>query len=234
MRRLFSLSAALIIGIMFAAGSAGVVLAQVTMTPLPSQTPAGRFMFSTVQPPRICGSLYVPCGPLPFRSLGFPTLELASSTPYPTVPTNTPVPITETPTPTYTNTPGGPTDIPPTATMTATQMIDLSGVNDLADGIEELGGTLSVQVTQVIMIDGTPMGIPAIAEKLAANISMPFSFIQGARQALEPFGMVGAIFNFLFFGMIFFLFIRVTLLFVPAFMGIFHLILKIIDVIIPF
>lgn len=110
----------------------------------------------------------------------------------------------------------------------------MDGVNDLADGVRDLGGTLSVQVTAMVMIDGTPMGMPEIAESLAGNISAPFAFIQGAREALQPFGMVGAIFNFLFFALMFWLFIRLILLFVPAFMGMFHLFLKILDVIIPF
>lgn len=220
--------------LLIVAGGAGVALAQATETPTPTNTVNPRMMFSTVPPPRTCGTLYVPCGPLPFRSMGFPTLELASSTPYPTVPTNTPVPITATPTATFTNTPGGPTEVPPTALPTATEMLDMDGVNDLADGVRDLGGTLSVQVTAMVMIDGTPMGMPEIAESLAGNISAPFAFIQGAREALQPFGMVGAIFNFLFFALMFWLFIRLILLFVPAFMGMFHLFLKILDVIIPF
>lgn len=277
MRRLLSLAAATILLLLFLVGGARVVLAQVTMTPLPSLTPAGRYMFATVPPPKTCGTLYVPCGPLPFRSLGFPTLDLPSSTPIPTIPSSTPRPITETPTPSATPTasitPGGPTLTPtwilptleiydcppgpcatelsqtetaffatitsvtswtPTATATWYGGVDVSGVNDLTNSIRSLAATLAVQVTAVVYIDNTPMGISAIAEKLALNINAPFSFIMGAREALQPFGMVGTIFNFIFYGMMFYLLVRLTLIFVPAFMGLFHLFLKVIDIVIPF
>lgn len=223
---------------LFACG-AGVVLAQVTMTPLPSHTPSGRFMFATVQPPRTCGTFFVPCGPLPFRSLAFPTLELASSTPIPTMPTNTSVPITATPTPTETftptstYTPGGPTS---TATSTATWLagIDVSGVHDLSAQVRTLSAQLMVQVTQVVEVNGTPVGVNAIVESLASNVAKPFSFIKGAQEALAPFGMIGAVISFLYFAGIFFLFVRLSTMAIPAVMGLVNLILRIIAAIKPF
>lgn len=238
-KRWLSLFAAITLGITLVAGSAGVVLAQVTMTPLPSHTPSGRFMFSTVQPPRTCGTLYVPCGPLPFRSLGFPTMELPSSTPIPTLPTNTPVPITATPTPTETftptstYTPGGPT-LTATATVTALGGIDISGVHDLSSQVRTLSAQLMVQVTQVVEVGGTPVGINAIIESLASNVAKPFSFIKGAQEALAPFGMIGAIISFFYFAAVFFLFVRLSTMAIPAVMGLINLVLRIISVIKPF
>lgn len=239
MRRLLSLSAGLIISIMVIAGGAGVVLAQVTMTPLPSHTPAGRYMFATVPPPKTCGTLYVPCGPLPFRSLGFPTLSLPSSTPIPTLPTNTPVPITATPTSTETSTatatytPGGPT-LTPTATATELGGIDISGVHDLSSQVRTLSAQLMVQVTQSVEVGGTPVGINGIVEALASNVAKPFSFIKGTQEALAPFGMIGAIISFFYFAAVFFLFVRLSTMAIPAVMGLINLVLRIISVIKPF
>lgn len=237
--RFLSVCAGVILMVALFASDASVVFAQVTMTPLPSHTPSGRFMFATVQPPRTCGTLFVPCGPLPFRSLAFPTLELPSSTPIPTMPTNTPVPVTatptpsETPTPTATYTPGGPTS---TATPTATWLagIDVSGVHDLSSQVRTLSAQLMVQVTQVVEVNGTPVGMTAIVESFASNIARPFSFIKGAQEALASFGMLGAVISFLYFAGVFFLFVRLSTMSIPAVMGLVNLILRIIAAIKPF
>lgn len=239
MKRVLSLAAVVGCMVVITSGGAGIALAQVTTTPLPTSTPSGRLMFATVPPPRTCGTLYVPCGPLPFRSLSFPTLSLASSTPIPTVPTNTPIPITATPsptetfTPTATYTPGGPTL---TATATATWLggINLSEVHDLSAQVRTLSAQLMIQVTQVVDVGGTPVGVNAMVESFASNIARPFSFIKGVQEALAPFGLIGAIISFFYFAGVFFLFVRLSTLAIPAVMGLVNLVLRILSVMKPF
>jgi hypothetical protein len=101
-------AAMLFILLMLLAGStATVVLAQATATWTPAPTLASGGG---------CGSVFNPCGALPWSIPRFPTVALSSPTMLPTVPSATPVPITATPTETYTpsptNTPGGPTPTP--------------------------------------------------------------------------------------------------------------------------
>jgi hypothetical protein len=92
---------------MLAGSTATVVLAQATATWTPAPTLASGGG---------CGSVFNPCGALPWSIPRFPTVALASPTMLPTVPSATPVPITATPTetltPSPTNTPGGPTPTP--------------------------------------------------------------------------------------------------------------------------
>lgn len=102
-------AAAAVVVLLLLGSSTGVLAQGPTATP--TWTPA-----PTLASSGGCGSVFSPCGALPWSIPRFPTVALASPTMLPTVPSATPVPITATPTPTESptpsSTPGGPTPTP--------------------------------------------------------------------------------------------------------------------------
>lgn len=208
-----------------------------TLSPTPTRTNLERLMFATIPPPRICGTNFLPCGPLPYSVPRFPTVILRTSTFVPTIPTVTPIPVTATPTPTFTYTPGGPTvtatpSISPTPTIESG--MDVGPISTLSESVRQIGGTLSVQSTLVVVVNGTPIGVTGIVESFASNIAQPFSFLRGLQAPLGNFGLIGTIMNYLFFVMFFVAFIRISTMAIPAIVSLIRFVMEIIQTIKPF
>lgn len=169
-----------------------------TNTPLATQYQSG------------CSLPFNPCGALPWSVPKFATVALRSPTAINTLPTPTPVPASATPTytytPTYTNTPS----LTPTgtiATPAATVAAGGEGIATLADNLGDMAQTLSANLTQQVLIDGTPTGPEQIASDLG-NYAGQFFGVVRAFQAINSFTF--GIFGFLLVVLAFILMVVVT------------------------
>ncbi len=224
--------------LLFLLGAAPLVAqAQATETPTPTQTLAPsatpnnseRIVLATVPPPRTCGTVFVPCGPLPFVVPRFPTIALPSPT---LAVTATEIVITSTPTPTNTPTVTG---TPPTSTptFTHTPIIDVDPVRTLSGGLENVAGTLSARPTGIV-ISGTAISIVQAVDVLGAQMGAPFSILTGVFNAASGLGFIGTIIRFLFFSTAFVVLVYVTTVTLPFILGLFRFLLQVWDAITPF
>lgn len=210
--------------------------AQATETPTPTQTltPSAtpnnteRIVLATVPPPRTCGTVFVPCGPLPFVIPRFPTIALPSPT---LAITATEVVMTSTPT----LTPTGATSTPPTSapTSTNTPIIDVDPMRTLSGGLEDVAGTLSARPTGIV-INGTAISIVQAVDVLGGQMGVPFSIITGVLDAASGLGFIGTIIRFLFFSTAFVVLVYVTTITLPFILGLFRFLLQVWDAITPF
>jgi len=229
--------AALLIGLLlFLLGAVPLVVqAQATETPTQTLTPSAtpnnseRIVLATVPPPRTCGTVFVPCGPLPFVVPRFPTIALPSPT---LAVTATEIVITSTPTPTNTPTVTG-TPPTPTPTFTHTPIIDVDPVRTLSGGLENVAGTLSARPTGIV-ISGTAISIVQAVDVLGAQMGAPFSILTGVFNAASGLGFIGTIIRFLFFSTAFVVLVYVTTVTLPFILGLFRFLLQVWDAITPF
>lgn len=211
--------------------------AQATETPTPTQTltPSAtpnnseRIVLATVPPPRTCGTVFVPCGPLPFVVPRFPTIALPSPT---LAVTATEIVVTSTPTQTATSTVTG-TPPTPTPTFTHTPIIDVDPVRTLSGGLEGVAGTLSARPTGIV-ISGTAISIVQAVDVLGAQMGAPFSILTGVFNAASGLGFIGTIIRFLFFSTAFVVLVYVTTITLPFILGLFRFLLQVWDAITPF
>jgi len=217
---------ALLVGALLLAPS----VAQGQGSPTPSRTPTlsndDRIRLSTIAPPKSCGMMFMPCGPLPFNVPKFPTVPLPSPTEV-FILSN---PATETPhpslTPQATNT--------PTTTATSTQIINTGPMSTFASSVSQLGATLSFQSTQSLDVNGTQVSVPQIMEAFGQNIGAPLSFVRAIQYSTSGLGIIGSLINLLFIGMVFVIFVRIMTLTLPVIISLFRLVMQVIQTLKPF
>jgi hypothetical protein len=203
--------------------SSGTAQAQgATDTPTPTPNNATRIFMSTIRPPSSCGSTFKPCGSLPWPVPIYPTVALPSPTLYeiyaaPATP--------DAGTPTWTPSPS------------PTPVIDTGPISTLAGDAGALAGTLSVQGTQILIMNETPIGLTNMAEDFGNKVGGPFAFVRAVQEAMGGLGLIGAAINFLFIVIAFTIFIRLSTIVAPAIIGLVRLVLHVIQAIgelIPF
>jgi len=232
------LGIALIVTIISTLGT-GAALAQtstptptVTLTPSPTNTLTNeeRAQLSTIAPPRQCGTIFTPCGALPWSVPIFPTAAIASPTIRPTVPSPTPIPMTATPNPTATTsgTPGT-----PVATSTPVSGgIDINGISTLVGGFNNSASTLAAVGNTPIEVSGTPQGIGQLAAGMGGDIGTLFSAMRGVQAATNNHVLGGI--GFIFLVLIFVLLVKLATLFLPVILSFIHLLLQVIQTLKPF
>jgi hypothetical protein len=206
-------------------------------TPTPSRTPSPtlsnqqRIEIATIAPPRAGDDPFNPQGPLPFQIPRFPTFFVASPSPVPLLPTNTPIPATVTPSPTFTpspTVPGAPTQTP---TATGTSQIDIDTVATMAKQIADLQGTLSFQSTNEIVIGSTPITMVEVAEQLGGAVGAPWSFVREFQEGFSGLGLVSTVITFIVVNIFFGVFIRMVTIALPILISLVRIILQVINVV---
>lgn len=202
-----------------------------TDTPTPTATLSNGDLIQLATPaaPSACGSVFTPCGALPWNIIVFPTVALRSPTPYPTVPTNTPIPATATPT----NTPTLDPSITPTPTITPTPEFDFSEAETLTARMNGIALTLAAQSTQVIDVSGTPQSVGGIATQIGGRTIPFFSTVKGVAQVAGNSRALGVI-TFILLCLVFVLFVKIALFFLPMVLTFLNFVLQVIQSVKPF
>lgn len=213
----------IVVGIMLAI-MAGLpmlpIQAQATSTFTPTHTPTWnntqRVQYATIPFASNCNP-FNPCGALPWPVPRFPTLSLPS----PTLMEIYAEPATPTGTYVY------------TATPSLTPIIDTGPISTFSNEIGSLAGTLSVQSTAVMDVNGTPVGVNEIGAGLAAQVGAPFGLIKAVQTAVGSLGILGTIINFAFYSLLFVLFIYLITATLPFLLGIIQFVLQVISAVKP-
>jgi hypothetical protein len=190
--------------------------ATATNTPTATWNNATRQAYATIPFAYMCDP-FNPCGALPWPVPRFPTINLPS----PTLMEIYAEPAT--PTGTYV----------PSATVTPTPVIDTGPISTFSSQIGSLGGTLSVQSTAVLNVNGTLVGVNEIGAGLAAQVGAPFGLIKAVQTSLNSLGILGTIINFAFYSLLFILFIYLITAVLPFLLGIIRFVLQVISSVKP-
>jgi hypothetical protein len=204
---------------------------QTTDTPTPTITPTltnnERLALATIVPPPQCGSIFNPCGALPWAVPRYATVALPSPTlidpprAYGAAPTVTPFASTATFTPTGTLPTGTPyTDL------------NLGPINTLSAGISDISNTMVVPATLSIDVSGTPQGIEQITDQLATSVPNLFSTIRGVASVSQSRTL--SVIGFLFVGLLFVFLVRFGTMFFPVLLNLIRFILQVIQAFKPF
>lgn len=191
-----------------------------TLTPSITPTPSNRdrINLATIVPPPSCGTIFIPCGSMPFRAPEFATVALPS----PTIIEVAVEALPSTGTPTWTPSPS------------QTPVMDTGPVSTLAGGAQQIAQTLSVQGTHIVIVNGTPVGVNELSQQFGQNIAAPFAFVRAIQTSFSGLGVVGAFFNFLFLSVVFGLLVRLSVIVAPVIISVIKLILQVITALKPF
>jgi hypothetical protein len=202
-----------------------------TSTPTPTITPTltnnERFSLATIVPPAQCGTIFNPCGALPWTVPRYATVALPSPTlidplhAYGAAPTVTPYLSTATFTPTGTL---------PTATPYTE--LNLGPINTLSAGISDISNTMVVPPTLSIDASGAPQGIQEVTAELSTSVPNVFSTIRGVASVSQSRTL--SVIGFLFIGLLFVFLVRFGTMFFPVLLNLIRFILQVIQAFKPF
>jgi hypothetical protein len=199
-----------------------------TPTPTPTLSNGDLIQLATPAAPSTCGSIFAPCGSLPWIIPQMPTVALPSPTLYPTMPTDTPIPATTTPT----NTPTLDASITPTATITPTPEFDFSDAQTLTARMEHISETLSAQSTQMMEVSGTPQNIAGMATQIGGNTTSFFSTVKGVVVAASASRALSIV-AFVFFCLMFVFIVKLALFVIPLVKTFLEFVLQVVSAIKP-
>lgn len=218
---------ALVIGLILLGGllaSAGQTLAS---TPSPTATNSPMPVYTVVPPPS-CGSIFNPCGAMPWLVPQLPTLNLPSPTIRPTLPSPTPIPATVTPSSTFT-----PTHTTTPASQTPTGTTQYTGIQTQIAAQQNEINTLQALGTQSVSgLDGSPVSGAGDVGALATLIGPMISTVKGVTGAASGSTTLQIVsFVVLVFGFV--LFVVITTMMLPIILNIIRFILQIITAVKP-
>lgn len=213
-------------------GTAAESVYSATETPTPTPSPTLSSMqlggLATIVPPPQCGTIFTPCGLMPFPYIQFPTLALPSPT---LVNPNQAYAAAGTATPQPSNTPT-PTGTWSTATPTRPAGLDLGPVQTLVDDLSGVSSTIVAQSTVTIEVSGTPQTIGGLAANLATNAPSVFGTIRGVVNATKSGTF--QIISFIFLALMFVFLVYFATAFFPILMTVIRLVLQVIQTFKPF
>lgn len=209
-----------------------------TLTPSRTLTPSATLnntqiiAAATLAPPSQCGTIYMPCGPLPWNVPFMPTLALASPTIRPTLPSPTPIPVTATPSQTLTFTPT-PTLGAGTYTLTPTPALDVSSIQTQISAQQNQISTLQALGTQQVSgLNGTPVDMNGSAGELATLIGPMISQVKGVTGAASQ-SRTTSLITFAALVLGFILLVMIVTLLLPIIMNLIRLALQVIAAVKP-
>jgi len=194
-----------------------------TPTPSPTLSNAQRAQLATIVPPLQCGSIFNPCGAMPWTVPRLPTVVLPSPTlidprsAYGSAPTVTPI--------TYGNPVTG--TVSPSPTATAYGELNIGPVSTLAAGISGIASTMSFEPT----MDGT-QDVGSMAGQFATSVPGVFSTIKGVVSVSRSKTL--SVVAFLFTILIFVLLVQFGAMFFAPMLNLVRLILQVIQTFKPF
>jgi len=203
-----------------------------TLTPSPTLSNTQIIAAATLAPPQICGTIYMPCGPLPWNVPFFATVVLPSPTIRPTLPSPTPIPVTATPSQTFTPS-FTPTAGVGTYTTTPTPAFDISAIQTQVGAQQNEINTLQAMGTvQVGGLNGTPVDMNGASTGLATLIGPMVSSMKGVTGAASN-SRTGSLVTFLSLVLGFVLLVMIITMLFPIILNIIRLILQIVAAVKP-